>query len=159
MITLAVAATFYRAAAGQCESELIGLVETVTHHAAHLARGYIGHEQRDWPELSSATVEGFRHEAGFWITGKRELGYGGYDNPLERTGELRDSIDTDVGTLVGVVGSDSKTALYMELGTPGARYPAPPRPIFSKAMAEAADEPAVELLAHAVAVKLLVPKL
>lgn len=156
MFTFGQMAVHFQRAALRCEEELIGMVATVTTRAGYKARNYIGHEQADWPTLSSATVDGFRHEAGFWVVGKQDLGYGGYESPLLRTGALRDSIDIDVGTLVGVVGSDSKTALYMELGTPSARYPTPPRPIFSKAMTEAVE--AVPELAREVAISLLVPK-
>lgn len=161
MFTLREAATHFEQAAARCRPELETLVATITTRAGFMARSYIGHEQEDWAPLSSATVEGFRHEAGFWVQGKRDLGYGGYESPLLRTGQLRDSIDIDLDGLVGVVGSDSKIALYMEMGTPFARYPmaAPdgaPRPIFSKAMMEAAG--GVQELAEGIIVSLLVPK-
>lgn len=156
MFTLAEMAAFFERAAVRCEPELQGMVEVVATRAAILARSYIGHEQEEWAPLSSATVDGFRHEAGFWIVGKEALGYGGAESPLLRTAALRDSVDFEVTGLAGFVGSDSKVALYQEMGTAQARYPVPPRPVFAKAMKEATIE--VEALAGEIAIGLLAPK-
>lgn len=155
MITLAQAAAHFLGAAARCEEELVGVVTTVTEVAAANARGFVGHEQDDWAPLSSATVEGFRHELGFWVMGKRELGYGGYENPLERTGSLRDSIETEVDGLVGIVGSNQKAALYQEMGTAFARYPIPPRPFLAKGMMHAVEM--TEELIGEVVLSLLIP--
>jgi|SRR5580700_6092350 hypothetical protein len=156
MITIAEAAAFFMASAARCEAELAVVVTTVVETAAVLARDYIGREHDDWAPLSTATTEGFRHELGFWIPGKIELGYGGAESPLLRTGDLRDSVGFQGDGLYGIVGSDSKVALYQELGTVGARYPIPPRPIFAKALIEAAA--GAEILAEDVIVSLLVPQ-
>lgn len=159
MITLMEAAAFYANAATRCEEELATVVVTVVERAETLARGYIGHEQDGWPmawePLSSATVDGFRHWRGFWVLGKEDLGFGGAESPLLRTGTLRDSIDSNVVGLWGEVGSNEKRALYNELGTPGADYPIPPRPFIAKGMMDAAYD--IEELAGAVALSLLVP--
>lgn len=155
MFTLGEIATHFERAGARCEGELSALVTTVVIRAGIMARSYIGHDQTDWAPISSATTEGFRHESGRWIPGTVERGYGGAESPLFRTGDLVNSIDYEVAGLEGIVGSDSKVALYQEMGTPGARYPIPPRPVFAKAMQEATL--AVPELAQEVAISLLVP--
>jgi hypothetical protein len=155
--TLSEVALHFERAAARCEAELSAVVHTVVTRAGIMARGYIGHDQVEWEPLSSATVNGFRHERGFWVVGKEALGYGGAESPLFRQGDLVNSIDTEVNGLEGYVGSDSKIALYQEMGTPGARYPIPPRPIFAKAMAEATQPEELELLAEEVLQTLMVP--
>ena len=155
MLTLVEAAAFYRNSAVRCEAELGALAGSVVMTASILARGYIGHPQPEWPPLSSATIEGFRHENGRWIMGKEALGYGGQESPLLRTGQLEQSISFEVDGLVGTVGSTDKIALYHEMGTPFARYPMPPRPIFAKALMEAVG--GVQELAEPIMLSLLVP--
>jgi HK97 gp10 family phage protein len=59
-----------------------------------------------WAQLADVTV-----------AEKEKLGYAPPDNPLLRTGELRDSIDHAVGDKEAVVGSNSPVAEYQELGT------------------------------------------
>jgi hypothetical protein len=51
------------------------------------------------------------------LSEKKALGYAPPDNPLLRTGEMRDSIEHKVVGHTGYVGSDSNTALFQELGT------------------------------------------
>ena len=86
MITLGEAAEWYRQAAGTVE-EALGEVVTITATAVERAKGYIGNQQDEWALLSNATIEGFRHAYGFWIPGKRELGYSPPDyEPLLRSG-------------------------------------------------------------------------
>ncbi len=51
------------------------------------------------------------------------------NEPLLRSGELRDSISREVGTREAVVGSDSDIMVYQELGTPTI----PPRPVIGPA--------------------------
>ncbi len=159
MITLQEAAAFFMASAARCEAELTVVVATVVADAAERAKGFIGSPQTGWPmawaELSSATVEGFRHPTAGWIPGKQELGYGGYESPLLRTGDMRDSIEFNVMGLWGEVGSNDKKALYQELGTPGALFPTPPRPFLAKGMMDAAYT--IEPLCEAVAASLLAP--
>jgi len=155
MITLTQAAEHFAAAAERCRPELEALVETITVRAGYMARSYIGHEHDDWPALSSATVEGFTHAYGFYIKGKRELGYGGYESPLLRTGQGRDSTEVLAIGLVGEVGSNDKIMLYQEEGTPMARYPIPPRPVYAKAIMEAVG--GVRELGDELLLKLLVP--
>ena len=157
MITLGEAAEWYRRAADSVEVELGELVVTITATAVERAKGYIGREQDDWAPLSDATIEGFRHAYGFWIPGKRELGYSPPDyEPLLRTGQMRDSIEGATDGLTGIVGSADKVMLFQELGTPGARYPIPPRPVLALAMMNSVPD-IVEGCGE-VAVKVLVPK-
>lgn len=161
MITLFEAAAFFRASAARCEAELSFVVVEVIDDAAARARQYIGQPQSGWPmawePLSGATVDGFRHYSGRWIPGKAELGYGAYERPLLREGDMRDSIEVNALGLFGEVGSDSKIALWQEMGTPGAAYPIPPRPFLAKGMMDASYR--IEELAGSVALDLLVPKL
>lgn len=58
-----------------------------------------------WPELADATKDD-RVRQGF-----------SENEPLLRSGELRDSIERTVVDSVGYVGSDSDIAVYQELGT------------------------------------------
>jgi hypothetical protein len=58
-----------------------------------------------WPDLAETTLNGFTDEHGHHHPGKIELGYAPPDNPLLRTGELRDAIElaTDFnGAVIGV---------------------------------------------------------
>jgi hypothetical protein len=153
MISLTEAAEHFARAAERCRPELEGLVETVTVRAGMFAKSYIGHVHDDWPVLSTATVFGFRHESGRWIPPKSPNG--GFDYPLLRTGQGRDSIDILVTGLIGEVGSDDKALLYSEIGTPMARYPNPPRPVFAKAVMEASED--VLEMGGELLIKLLVP--
>lgn len=159
MLTLQEAADFFAASAARCEEELSGIVTAVVTDAAVRARGYIGNYQEGWlmgwERLSSATLYGFQHPSGGWIFGKEDLGYSPPDNPLLREGDMRDSIEFRSEGMFGETGSDSKIALYQEMGTPGALYPIPPRPFIAKGMMEAAYE--LEPLAETVAMSLLVP--
>lgn len=158
MITLGQAAMHFERAAGRCEAELEAVVGVVVERAADLARGYIGHEQDGWKPLSTATVYGFYNELRHfrWQPGKLELGYGGFESPELRTGQLTQSIGSDVDGLTGVVGSTDKVAVFQELGTSGARYEVPPRPFLMRGLVEATA--GVDDLAAEVAVSLLVPR-
>lgn len=160
MLTLAEAAEFFFASAARVEEECAVVVATVIEDAAVRARGYIGQEQPGWPmawaPLSGGTVEGFRHHSGRWIPGKDELGFGGYESPLLRTGNMRDSIEVNVVGIWGEVGSNDKKALYQEMGTPGADYPIPPRPFLAKGLMDASYQ--IEELVEAACASLLVPR-
>lgn len=142
-LTLAEAADYFRSAAARCPEVMSEVVFGVVAAGAARAKGLIGQEDPDWPELSTATTEGFYHPyARRWITGKIALGYGGAESPLLRTGQMRDSIEFSVDGAVGRVGSDDKRALWQELGADSAFgfEPTPPRPFLSKGLMEAADE-------------------
>jgi HK97 gp10 family phage protein len=82
------------------------------------AKSEIGHYQPatgphpEWPELADSTQEE-----------RQRLGYTPND-PLLRSGELRDSIEHEVSTLEAVIGSRSDIAAYQEFGTD--RIPARP---------------------------------
>lgn len=112
------------------------------------ARAEIGHYQDAagpfpaWAELADAT-KADRARKGFTE-----------NDPLERTGELRDSIEDEVDGPEGVVGSRSKIALWMEMGTPNAAHPSPPRSFLGGAAVRkeseavnAMTEPVVAMLA------------
>jgi hypothetical protein len=157
--TLEEMAEHFQGAAVRCEEELSGVVASVVETAAVRARSYIGHTQADWAPLSGATVFGFRHPRAGWIPGKLELGFGGSESPLERGGELRESIGAEADGLIGEVGSTSKIGLYQEIGTPNAEYPipsSPPRSFLAKALIEATAE--LEILFEPVIISLLVPR-
>lgn len=135
MLDCAQVAAHFRRAAATLPEELAGVVATVITAARIEAKSYIGHQQESWPRLSDATILGFFHERGFWIPGKADLGFAPPDyEPLLRTGQMRDSISTAQDGLVGIVGSDDKVMLFQEMGTPGARYPIPPRPTLALAL-------------------------
>lgn len=105
------------------------------------AKAEIGHYQGEagpfpaWAELSDATLYGFRHVYGFKIEGKIDAGYAteSEHRPLERTGQMRDSIGTKIAPGEAVVGSDDDILIYQEMGTPNAIYPIPPRPVLGPA--------------------------
>ena len=71
-----------------------------------------------WQDLSENTLYG-GYANGVRYPGKVELGYAPPDNPLLRTGEMRDSIGTVISTdgLEAQIGSNSDIAVYQELGT------------------------------------------
>ncbi len=75
-----------------------------------------------WPQLAQSTVEE-----------KRRLGYADEenDNPLLRTGEMRDSITHQANPLEFCVGSPSEILVYQELGTSRG---IPPRPVLAPAL-------------------------
>ena len=75
-----------------------------------------------WEKLAPATVEQ-----------KEWLGYAPPDNPLLRTGTLRDSITFEAADLMLVVGSRDPVAKWQEFGT---KNGIPPRPFIHPAMYE-----------------------
>ncbi len=72
---------------------------------AKQARAAIGKEHELWPALAPST-----------IADRVSKGYAP-NEPLLRTGELRDSIEWTASGLEGCVGSDSPIAVWQELGT------------------------------------------
>ena len=87
-----------------------------------------------WPELAEAT-KADRRAQGFTE-----------NDPLLRTGELRDSIDHVVGHNEAAIGSNSEIAVYQELGT----SKIPPRSFLGGAAARKAERVA-EILGHSAA--------
>ena len=91
------------------------------------AKERIGHYQAGWAALAPSTV-----------AEKTRLGYAGVplpggdggDNPLLRTGELRDSITCWSTAREFIVGSASDTLKFQEFGT----KTIPPRPVLGPAM-------------------------
>jgi phage gpG-like protein len=77
-----------------------------------------------WEPLSFTTLEGWGP-----FPGKIELGYAPPDNPLKRTGEMRESISHEVEPLVAIIGSTDRTMVFHEFGT--SKMPA--RPVFGPA--------------------------
>lgn len=134
-------ATYLRAASVRVEPNLAIAVEATTHAAADKARGYIGHYQGAtdgypaWEPLAESTLRD-----------KERRGYAPPDNPLLRTGEMRDSIVAEVEGLVGTFGSDSKIALYQEMGTSRG---IPPRSFIGRAAHESIPKLEAELVAAA----------
>jgi len=60
------------------------------------------------------------------------------NDPLVRTGELRDSLEVEAGLMMAGVGSPDILMRYHELGDTRGRYP--PRPVLTLATAEAMPE-------------------
>lgn len=88
------------------------------------AKGKIGEYQpaagpfAAWAPLAETTLEGWDSPWGVHYPGKVELGYAPPDNPLLRTGELRNSINRAIfGNGAAAVGSDSPIAVWQEFGT------------------------------------------
>ncbi len=94
------------------------------------AKGEFGHYQpaagpyEAWPPLAAVTIKD-RVRKGF-----------SPNEPLLRTGSLRDSIGREVDGLEAVVGSTSDVMVYQELGTPTI----PPRPVLGPAAIRSEDE-------------------
>lgn len=161
MFTCLEVGEYYRQSALRCEAELSTVVATIVETAAVRARSFIGKKQSEWEPLSTATIFGFHHPAAGFIIGKEDRGFTGPDfEPLRGdTGALYDSISSTADGLSGIVGSDIKTGLYQEMGTPNALYPIPsdpPRSFLAKALKE--TEVLVEELAGEVAISLLLPR-
>lgn len=99
----------------------------IGHRTAEHAKGKIGNYQPGWPPLAETTLQGFGR-----FPGKIQLGYAPPDNPLLRTGQMRDSIGSSVETPSVEVGARDHKAIFHELGT--SRMPA--RPFIGPAMIE-----------------------
>jgi phage gpG-like protein len=136
-------------------AEVAMAIEEETHKALERAakvvekeaKAEIGHYQKEaeafpeWAPLAETTLEGFRGHPG-----KIDLGYSPPDNPLLRTGDLRDSIGHTVQGHEAVVGSNSDIAVYQELGTSRG---IPPRSFLGGAAVRKVEE-VVEILGEGV---------
>lgn len=108
------------------------------------ARSYIGTYQGAvgrypaWQPLSVNTLQGGVSPTGYRYPGKIELGYSPGDNPLLRTGQMRQSIQSTVRGNSVIIGSNDEVALWQELGTQGSasHVPIPPRSFLGRALAE-----------------------
>lgn len=104
------------------------------------AKEEIGHYQPQtgefaaWPELAEST-KADRVAQGF-----------SENDPLLRTGKLRDSISHQVDGLEAVIGSDSDVAVWQELGTKNI----PPRSFLGTALVNKEGQVAKTIGAHAV---------
>ncbi len=103
-------------AAVRAKNEIEEPTEALMIVLAERAKEYIGHYQPGWAPLAESTLEGWHGHPG-----KTELGYAPPDNPLLREGNMRESISGEAELMPfgarGVVGSESKIALYQEIGT------------------------------------------
>ena len=121
------------------------------------AKSYIGNYQEGWAPLAESTLLGGTSPEGFRYPGKIELGYAPPDNPLLRTGQMRDSIEQAAastgGGAMGMIGSDDPVALWQEMGT---KRGIPPRPFLALAMMKS-QEPATVIFGE-FAMSLLMPK-
>lgn len=135
------AAALFLARAAELRVELEAGLHKVGAHIETVAKEEIGHYQPAegpfpaWAPLAQTTLEGW---GGY--PGKIELGYAPPDNPLLRTGEMRESIGHEVHDLEAVIGSNDETLLYQELGTAAM----PPRPVLGPAAHK--SKPAIEML-------------
>jgi len=131
MLTLGELTLFMKASAARARTEVTLETHKVLAEVAKDAEALIGQELPQWPPLAEST-----------IAEKQRLGYTGQvsaTDPLLRTGELRGSIESDAERTAtgveGVVGSNSKVALYQEMGT----AKIPPRPFLATAMMRSED--------------------
>lgn len=109
------------------------------------AKERIGHYQAGWDTLAPSTIADKRRQG---FTGPLPGGDGG-DNPLLRTGEMRDSIGCWSSPREFIVGSTSDVMLWQEFGT----TTIPPRPVLGPAMMHTMPF-AVKVLGRAVAATL-----
>ena len=133
-----VAARIASMAAAMKETQAEVLDEMAT-RIQERAREKIGHYQQEsgpyntWSQLKRSTQRE-RERHGFTP-----------NDPLLRTGDLRDSIKKAVYGSFAVVGSDSMIAVYQELGThgvgvdPATGYHVPPRPFLGPAAYESRE--------------------
>ena len=116
-------------AAVRAKNELDVPTEVFMEAMAKEAKEWIGFYHPGWAPLAESTLEGWHGHPG-----KIELGYAPPDNPLLRTGDMRDSIQSQAELASygaeGVIGSESKIALYQEMGT----SKIPPRPFLGGVM-------------------------
>lgn len=118
--------SFFKRTFGDRRSTLeMGFENGLIESAAYLkikAQEKFGHYQEGWEELAEATKKD-RVRKGFTP-----------NNPLFRTGWLRNSVEVKVAPLKASIGSNEKIMIYQEKGTTrtgwkGARG-IPPRPVF-----------------------------
>ena len=81
-------------------------------HVEKVAKAKIGEYQE-----SAGPFVGWAVLAPSTLAEKERLGFSPPDNPLLRTGALRDSISHHVETFEAQIGSNSDIAVYQELGT------------------------------------------
>lgn len=148
MIPLSELAAHFRLAEARLKGGQLTLeIHRVLAEVAKDAEAMIGTERPEWAALAESTV-----------SAKEHLGYVGHmssTDPLLRTGELRGSIESAAerrgNVIEGVVGSNSKVALYQEIGT--SRIPA--RPFLASAMIQ--SQPVMEESLGMFMVKVLTP--
>jgi hypothetical protein len=105
------------------------VLKDVVDHLKHVAMEKFGHYQpgageiAEWQELAESTKED-RVAQGFTE-----------NDPLLRSGTLRDTTDTRVGDGVGYMGSDDPIMLYQEVGTAHI----PPRSVYGLTGAQEAE--------------------
>lgn len=97
------------------------------------AKESIGHYQDGWEKLAVSTVLD-KLDSGYAAVALP--GGDGGDNPLLRTGAMRDSITDESNALEFIVGSPSEILVYQETGT--SRIP--PRPVLAPALYKSVPE-------------------
>ena len=147
------------AAPARVQSELHEVAVLVAEHAKLRAQDYIGHAQEGWAPLAESTVYGWDAPWGRHFPGKAELGFDPPDfEPLKRSGDLGESIQSEVEGSEGAIGSNDMVAVYQEMGTHrnGGQY-VPPRPFLALAMQNAL--PDIQIGCGELAVRVLTPTL
>jgi len=112
---------------GTLPARLDGAMHTSASAVQLDARERIGHYQDGWQQLASATVA---EKTRLGYAGVALPGGDGADNPLLRTGDMRDSITQWATPSEFVVGSADPVMLYQEMGT----RTIPPRPVLEPAL-------------------------
>ena len=134
---------------GKMVSEINAGLEVCARLIEKTAKAEIGHYQPEtgpfptWAPLADSTMRE-----------KTRLGYVGRlsaDDPLYRTGAMRDSIEHRTGELETEIGTDSEIAPYHEFGT----AKMPPRPFLGPALVTNKDN--IEKIVGAFGVVALVP--
>jgi hypothetical protein len=126
LMSLAEGAALFAEMAIAYEEGIEGALEKACIIIETEAKDVIGTYTYGWPQLAASTQED-----------RARLGYSAND-PLERTGEMRDSIEHSVEGHSGFVGSDSEIAEFQEFGTPSI----PPRSFLGEAAAHKGEEAA-----------------
>lgn len=126
----------------RARNELAIPTEKLMLELEHQAKAYIGEYQDGWPALAESTLEE-----------KTRLGYAPPDNPLLRTGEMRESIEhfasESFGGAEGAIGSNDPVANWQEHGTSRG---IPPRPFIGLSMGNSEEKAVVIFGEFAVAI-------
>lgn len=111
--------------------ETMGVIASTS---AEEATAMFGHYDNgaDWPELSSVTVDIHREEFAASIS---NLGFGSFDTPLVRTGELMKSIKSGSTDTTAEVGTNNPLMSLHELG-----IGVPARPVFGPVVNKMEDK-------------------
>ena len=121
MMTPGELANILKRAARKAKTELVAPTRELMTELSEMSKEYIGHYQEGWAPLADTTLNGWDSPWGIHYPGKIELGYAPPDNPLLRTGAMKESIGEQAEATgsgaIGVVGSNSPIALWQEMGS------------------------------------------